>query len=315
MLEIIDAGGLTTIQDTGRRGWRRFGVPASGPMDEFALRAANLLVGNTAEAAALETGGGDLVLRATGDCVIAVAGAGYDLTVNTWKYPLWGSYFVRGGWSIQLGKLDAGMWAYLAVAGGLEAQPVLGSRSTYLRGRFGGMDGRSLLEGDVLNFATPVRAMMEMAGRTLSEVACPRYGVAPVVEVVLGPQHRDFTQESVDAFLSSPYRVSMASDRMGYRLEGPALTQHTNAGAISEGIVSGAIQVPADGAPIVMMADSATTGGYPKIACVIRADQPLLAQCRPGKDEVHFRETNVEAAQQKYRELIRQLNAGITEAE
>ncbi len=177
MLEVIDAGGLTTIQDAGRQGWRRFGVPASGPMDEFALCAANLLVGNTAEAAALETGGGDLVLRATRDCVIGVTGAGYDLTVNTWKYPLWGSYFVRGGWSIQLGKLNAGMWAYLAVAGGLEAQPVLGSRATYLRGRFGGMDGRSLLEGDTLDLATPGRDLMEMAGRTLSEAACPTYGV------------------------------------------------------------------------------------------------------------------------------------------
>ena len=152
MLEVVEAGGLATLQDAGRLGWRRFGVPAAGPMDAFAFRAANLLAGNPEDAAALEIGAGDLVLRAAYDCVIAVTGAGYQLSVGPWDFPLWSSYFVRGGWSIRFSKTGFGMWAYVAIAGGFDMPQVLGSRSTYLRGRFGGLDGR------MLHRATPCKA-------------------------------------------------------------------------------------------------------------------------------------------------------------
>src|SRR6185436_9058321 len=141
-LEVIDVSGLATIQDSGRTGWRRFGVPASGPMDRFAFRAANALAGNTATDAAIEIGLGDITFRALHNCVIAVEGVGYALTVYIRDFPIWSSYYVRAGWTVRFNKLDSGMWAYLAISGGVQSQLVLGSRSTYLRGHFGGRDGR-----------------------------------------------------------------------------------------------------------------------------------------------------------------------------
>ena len=179
MLEVLEADGLATVQDEGRLGWRRYGVPAAGPMDAFAFRAANLLAGNEEDAAALEVGAGDLVLRATYDCVVAVTGAGYQLSVGPWDFTLWGSYFVRGGWTIRLNKLGFGMWAYVAVAGGLDAPRVLGSRSTYMRGRFGGMEGRLLQAGDELKIERPTRGLMEAAGRALNEEGAARVSVVP----------------------------------------------------------------------------------------------------------------------------------------
>ena len=315
MLEVIEAGGLVTLQDMGRTGWRRFGVPASGPMDEFAHRGANLLIGNAPAAATLEIGAGDLMLRAGHDHVIAAGGAGYELTVNEWTFPLWGSYFVRSGWVIQLRKTAGGMWAYLAIAGGFEATPVLGSRSTYLRGRFGGVGGRPLSEGDVLRSVEAPRSMMETAGRALRTEAVPSYGAIPTIDVIPVSQEDNFAPGSVESLFASTFRVSGASDRMGYRLEGPLLACRGSAELISEGIAPGAIQVPPDGAPIVLMADSATAGGYPNIGCVVRADMPLLAQRRPGKDEVRFRPASVEEAQEKYRRMLQRLTTAIVEAE
>ncbi len=315
MFEVIEAGGLATVQDLGRMRWRRYGVPGSGPMDAYAFRAANLLAGNPADAAALEIGGGELVLRALYDCVIAVTGAGYGLSIYVWDFPLWSSYFVRGGWTVRLRQAGFGMWAYLAVCGGMEAAAVLGSRSTYLRGRFGGHEGRSLQAGDTQPGATSPQHLMEAAGRTVIEEARPPYHEAPTVDVILGPQHEHFTDEGLQTFLSSSYRVSTYSDRMGYRLDGPRLRPRGSADMISEGMAGGSIQVPADGNPIVMMADCATTGGYPKIASVISADLPLLAQCTPGKDEVRFRQTTVAAAQKKYRLMLEKLEMGVIKSE
>jgi biotin-dependent carboxylase-like uncharacterized protein len=314
MFEVLEASGLITIQDLGRIGWRRFGVPVSGPMDALAFQAANLLVGNSSNAAALEIGSGDLVLRSLQDCVIAVAGTGYSLSVYTWTFPLWDSCFVRSGWTIRLQKSGFGMWAYLAVAGGFENEAVLGSHSTYLRGHFGGHDGRLLQAGDVLECKTPAHPLMELSARTLIEDARPAYQESPVVEVIPGPQKERFEDKSIETFLSSPYKLSLSSDRMGYRLEGPRLHHLGGADLTSEGMTMGAVQVPADEQPIVMMADCATAGGYPKIASIISADLPLLAQCTPGKDRVRFRETTVEAAQEKYRALMQKMKNGIVDS-
>jgi antagonist of KipI len=311
MLEAIELSGLATIQDLGRRGWRRFGVPLSGPMDAFAFQAANLLAGNSSEAAAIEIGGGEIALRANQDCVIATAGAGYSLSVYNWEFSLWDSCFVRAGWTVRLKKNGIGMWAYLAVAGGFDIAPILNSRSTYLRGHFGGLDGRLLQSGDLLKIGTVELPLMDLSARTLIEDARPAYDESPTVEVILGPQQEYFTADSIETFLSSSYRISTTSDRMGYRLEGAPLTHLRGADLISEGMNIGSIQVPADGQPIVMMADCATTGGYSKIASVIRADLPLLAQGTPGKDSVRFRETTVEAAQEKYRVTMEKMKNGI----
>jgi antagonist of KipI len=315
MLEVKEVSGIATVQDGGRTGWRRFGVPSSGPMDVFALQAANLLAGNSPNAAALEIGSGDMVLRAAYDCVIAVAGAGHDLSVAIWDFAPWSSCLVRSGWTIRLSQSGSGMWSYLALAGGIEVRPILGSRSTYLRGHFGGFEGRLLKAGDVLRRGRYAPALIELSARTLAEEARPVYDGSPTVEVIPGPQAENFGPESMETFLSNPYKVSLSSDRMGYRFEGPRLSLSGGADITSEGLIAGAVQVPADGLPIVMMADCATAGGYPKIATVISADLPLLAQCTPGRDEVRFRSTTIEAAQEKYRRKMNQLKTGIVSAE
>ncbi len=314
-LEILEVNGLAAIQDSGRMGWRKFGVPASGAMDSFALHAANLLAGNEANCAAIEIGLGDITLRALHDCVVAVTGAGFSLSVYIWDFPLWSSCYVRGGWTIRLDKLHSGMWAYLAISGGVQTPLTLGSRSTYLRGAFGGLDGRQLQAGDVLRSGIPSRSLTELAARTLPEEARPSYSDDPVVDVIMGPQTDYFTDASLQTFLTGEYSVSATSDRMGYRLEGAALTHRGSTELISEGMTRGSIQIPSSGQPIVMMADCPTTGGYPKIGTVASADLPLLAQCVPGKSRIRFRETTVVKAQNKYRRMMRGLTNNIVESE
>ncbi len=222
---------------------------------------------------------------------------------------------MRSGWTVRISQSGFGMWSYLALAGGIEVRPVLGSRSTYLRGHFGGFDGRLLQAGDILRRGRLRPALMERAACTLAEEARPVYHASPTVEVIPGPQAERFGPECMQTFLSNPYKVSHSSDRMGYRFEGPRLSLPGGADLTSEGLVAGAVQVPADGLPIVMMADCATAGGYPKIASVISADLPLLAQCTPGRDEVRFRSTTIEAAQEKYRCKMNMLKMGIVRAE
>jgi antagonist of KipI len=312
-LEVVELSGLATIQDSGRIGWRKFGVPTSGPMDAFAFHAANKLAGNDSSCAAIEIGLGDITLRALQDCVVAVAGVGYGVSIYVWDFPLWSSYYVRAGWTIRLTKQDAGMWACLAIAGGVQTQPVLDSVSTNLRGRFGGINGRQLQVGDVLRSGTPSHSLNELAARTLPLDARPAYSDNPTVDFVMGPQEEYFTAESIATFMSQEYSVSQTSDRMGYRLEGAALQHRSKAELISEGMTMGAIQVPSNGQPIMMMADSPTTGGYPKIGTVASADLPLLAQCVPGRSKIRFRETTVTKAQKKYRELMSWLERVVEE--
>lgn len=307
-LKVIELGGLATIQDAGRNGWRKFGVPASGPIDVFAFRAANALAGNPGDRAVIEIGLGDVTFQAAQDCVIAVTGVGYHLSIYIWDFPLWGSFFVRAGWKISLSKIDKGMWAYLAVHGGIQTEPVLGSRSTYLRGVLGGLEGRQLQAGDVISMSAVSHASYQLAACTLPEEARPKYNDRPIIDVIMGPQMDYFTNESIETFLASEYSISLTSDRMGYRLEGPQLTHRGKTELISEGMTFGAIQVPSNGQPIVMMADCPTTGGYPKIGAVASADLALLAQCVPNKSRIRFRETTVEDAREKYRELMKGLD-------
>jgi len=312
-LEVIDVNGLATIQDSGRKGWRRFGVPISGPMDGFAFQAANMLVGNSENEAVIEIGLGDITFRALHDCVISVAGTGYGLSIYVWDFPLWSSYYVRSGWTIRLNKTDDGMWAYLAASGGVQTQPTLGSRSTYLRGRFDGLAGRQLQSGDVVSTGSLSHSSYELAARTFREEARPAYTQSPTIDVVMGPQTRYFTHKSIEIFLSSEYSVSLTSDRMGYRLEGSPLAHRKKTELISEGMTFGAIQVPSNGQPIVIMADGPTTGGYPKLGTVASADLPLLVQCVPNKSRIRFRETTVAKAQKKYRELMKGLGKIVEE--
>jgi biotin-dependent carboxylase-like uncharacterized protein len=278
-------------------GYERFGVPVSGAMDAFALRAANALVGNEANVAALEMALDGVALTATAGCVLAVtAPFECEVYVNGRALPTWTALYVRARQTVEVTKGPG--YAYLAVSGGIAVPRVLGSRSTYLRGGFGGIEGRALQAGDGLP-PGPARDPFSFAGRALAEAHRLPYRPQPEIEVSLGPQHDHFGEATREVFLDAPFSLTNEADRMGFRLSGPVIAP-TRADLISEPMPLGAIQVPASGQPLVMMADRPTTGGYPKIATVIRADVPLLAQCAPGK-AVRFRAVSVETAQQKYR--------------
>ncbi len=306
-LEVLSGGLLTTVQDLGRRGYERYGVPVAGAMDPFALRAANSLVGNPPDAAALEITLVGPTLRATDKCLIAVTGADLSLRVNGMELPPWMAIFVRKGWIIEFGGRKSGCRAYLAAAGGIDVTPVLGSRSTYLNGGFGGFEGRALCQGDLIPLGQASFHLSSVAGRSFPATFIPNYSDAPEIHVVLGPQDDYFTDEGLATFLSGEYFVDSTSDRMGYRLKGPEIVHQGATGIISDGIPLGAVQIPPDRQPIVMMADRQTIGGYPKIATVISSDIPLLAQCLPGQDTVRFKAISVDEAQLRYRRMIKAL--------
>lgn len=299
MLEVIDVSGLVTFQDSGRQGFASYGVPTSGPMDWFAYRAANVLVGNSSNATVIEVGLGEVVFRAKRNCVLAVTGAGFEVLNYVWTFPLWTSFFVRAGWVVHVKKKSGGNWAYLAVAGGFELDSILGSHSTYVRGGL----GRAMQAGDILQTGKPSSELLKLAARNFPVEEYMAYSQSPVIEVIPGPQDERFTEEGCHTFLNSEYRLSASFDRMGYRLDGSPVHHSAGADLISEGMTMGSVQVPANGQPIVMMADSPTTGGYPKIASVVKTSLPLLAQCESGVSKIRFKEITVEEAQAKYRKL------------
>jgi biotin-dependent carboxylase-like uncharacterized protein len=283
MLEVLEPGLLTTVQDAGRRRWARYGVPPSGPLDAVAFTAANALVGNPPDAAALEITLTGPTLRVSRECLIAVCGATFDLWVGTLPVPTWHAVYMRAGRIITFGARRSGARAYLAISGGIALSPFLGSQATYLPGGFGGLDGRALRAGDRIPLGgTARRDLPWHAGRVWPVDRRPPYTPHPTLRVVLGPQDDYFTAEGVATFLNGVYRITPEADRMGARLQGPSIAHRGPTGIVSDGVVTGSVQVPPDGQPIVMLADHQTTGGYPKIATVLRADLPLLAQCLPG---------------------------------
>jgi biotin-dependent carboxylase-like uncharacterized protein len=315
-LRMVAPGALTTVQDQGRLGYARFGVPQSGPMDPFALRAANDLVGNPAGTAGLEFALDAPVLKMDADGLVAGAGCGWSMRIGGRAVGLWRAARVFGGETIEFIPQGMPGWGYLAVLGGIDVPPVMGSRATYLRGRFGGFGGRSLLEGDVLPVGEmPSAGAMRRAGRWLPPEGRPHYAPNPLIPVLPGPQLDAFTPEALQTLLSAEYRVSATSDRMGYRLTGPRLEHTGSADLISEPLPWGALQVPADGLPMAMMADRPTTGGYPKIAVVARAGLPLLAQAMPGQGQVRFRTVNLAEARSMYAAQLAALVGGIEEDE
>lgn len=305
-LTVLEAGPLVTVQDLGRLGYQRFGVPTSGAMDGLAIRAANELVCNPWNAACLEIGLGGLVVIANDPCVIAVTGRGVDLLIEDRPLRTWSAIFVRSGWKIELARQAWG-WAYLAVAGGVDVSPVLGSRSTYLRGGFGGYNGRALQADDVL----PVGQSRSGAEIAVREMKPYDYEDNLTADVILGPQTDRFTESAIQTLLTAEYAITLESDRMGYRLQGEAISHNQGADIISDGIVTGAIQVPQNGQPILMMSDHATTGGYTKIATMTTLDTWRAAQCAPGQGKIRFRATSVESAQQRYREVLGKLRSSI----
>ncbi len=307
-IEILAPGLLTTVQDLGRYGQQRYGVPVAGAMDAFALRAANALVGNPPDAPALEMtlAGPSLLFNA--DSLIAITGADLEPVLHTpdleaWRAPLSMALYVRRGSRLEFMGRQSGCRAYLAVAGGIIVPRVMGSASTYMTGAFGGYRGRALQVGDHIPVGASTRHLPTLAGRSLRSGDHPPYAEHPTVRVVLGPQDDYFTVEAVDALLSEAYSISTTSDRMGLRLQGPPLVHRGAPEIISNGMTLGAIQVPPNAQPIILTADRQTVGGYPVIATVIRADMPLLAQCVPGVSRVRFQSVTLEQARSAYRTM------------
>jgi antagonist of KipI len=286
IIDVLDGGMLTTVQDLGRFGYQRYGVPTSGALDLFSLRAANRIVGNPDEAAGLEITLVGPRLRFVAPATLALTGADLGARLDGRPVPCWESVAVEPGSTLAFAGAQDGIRGYLAVAGGVDVPRVLGSRSTYTRSKLGGVEGRPLRPGDALHVEGP-RPVVLGGSRRLPEGGRPAWGHAQRLRVVLGPQDDRFTPEGIRTFLSSTYTVSPQSDRMGYRLAGPVIAHARGADIVSDGTPFGAVQVAGDGAPIVLLADRGTAGGYTKIATVIGPDIPRLAQAAPG-DTVTF---------------------------
>jgi len=302
MMTVLKPGMLSTFQDLGRSGWQHLGVPVSGAMDARAHRLANLLVGNDAHTATLEITLLGPQLRFDAPACFALAGADLTATLNGQAAALHRPLMARAGDVLAWGPRRQGVRAYLAMHGGWQLEHIMGSCATNLRSGFGGWHGRALAKGDVLPLRTTFATdKLDMLADVLwqQRIYLPgTLGLAPrrSLRILPGPHWQAFNAESQRALAQHPYRIGTASDRMGYRLEGPQLALTAPLQIISEGIGAGTVQVPADGAPIILMADRQTTGGYPKIAHVASVDLPQLAQLAPG-EQLCFEIITLDAAQ------------------
>jgi antagonist of KipI len=320
-LTILRSGLLTTVQDLGRYGYQKDGILVSGAMDAAALRIANLLVGNVEDAAGLEITLLGPRIRFEADHLVALTGGNLSPTIQGQPVGLNRLVGVGAGTELAFGAPIAGSRAYLAVAGGLDVVPVLGSRSTYLRAGFGGLHGRAVQAGDVLHVAAPTSA-----GQQLNQLITKKRGAAAWmqanwqanpqpyppqtpqrVRAICGPEYEQFTVSSQRAFWEQPFTVTPQADRMGYRLQGPALARTTSAELLSSAVTFGTVQVPTGGQAIVLLADHQTTGGYPRLAQVITADFSALAQLRPGQ-VFRFEQVSLAEAQTLYLAQERRLH-------
>jgi antagonist of KipI len=299
-LRVITPGMLTTIQDLGRWGWQGRGVPVAGPMDPRSHRLANTLAGNETDAAAIEMTIVGPEVEFDDERIAAVSGADFEITVDSRAMPVNAPFAVSAGSTLRVGTHRRGARAYLAIAGGIAVPPVLNSRSTHLPSAMGGLEGRPLRAGDRLPLGKRGR---ESFSGVLTARKRPESGLfssakmTPVpfflpdghatVRILPGPQLDRFAPEAFDVLQSAPFVVDAASNRMGYRLRGPMLRHAGDGEMLSDAATLGALQVPAAGQPILLMADRQTTGGYPSIATVISADIGLAGQLAPG-DSISF---------------------------
>lgn len=296
MITVNKAPPYLAIQDVGRGGFLAAGVPRGGAMDSFAIQAANLMVGNDSSAAALEWALGGGTLTFAQPLLIALAGATVRATLGGRSIAPCTTVRVKAGDSLEIEQFVTGRFLYVAVTGGVDVAPLLGSRSTYLPGHFGGLNGRLIKTGDEL----PVGASTHSApdGFHCAAELMPRYE-SDTVHVTRGPQAELFTENVFHTLSESTHRISSASDRTGYKIDGPSIG--ASPGSLpSEAACPGAIQVPGDGHPIILMADAPTVGGYPKIAVVSAADMPIVAQRRPG-ETLRFEVVTIEQTQKAFR--------------
>ncbi|HTK03045.1 MAG TPA: biotin-dependent carboxyltransferase family protein [Bordetella sp.] len=311
MIRVLKPGALSQLQDLGRYGHQRFGVPVNGVMDEWAHRLANILVGNPEDTATLECTLTGPTLRFMHDRLIALSGADFQARVEDMPVPLNQPLLVRAGATLSFGERRRGARVYLAVRGGFDVPVVMDSRSTFLRGGYGGFQGRALARGDTLPLCA-ADAGYPGATRLLVQCGTPfvsaalfdppiSTGALDALRVMPAAQWDAFTDDARTAFRDQAYTIDSRSDRMGYRLNGPGLALERPMEVVSEAVAFGTVQVPPDGNPIVLMADRQSAGGYPKIAYVASVDLPLLAQALPG-DTVRFSVITLDQAQALYLE-------------
>ena len=302
MLKMIRAGLYSSIQDGGRAGQRQSGISLCGALDTPSLATANLLVGNDANMAALEITLGQVAIEFERDCWFALTGAACEARLD--DKPVWVGWRMaaKAGQHLVLKTPQYGIRSYLAVAGGIDVPVVMGSRSTDLKVGIGGLEGRRLQDGDRLKLGNASRQFKAVRG------------VKPLplsnrIRALPGPEYQEFDTASQGAFWRSPWQLSPQSNRMGYRLQGQPLKRTTDREMLSHGLLPGVVQVPHNGQPIVLMNDAQTTGGYPRIACIIDADMYQLAQIPLGQP-IHFIPCTLEEAlkaradQQRYLEQL-----------
>jgi antagonist of KipI len=302
VFQVLKPGLFATVQDLGRYGCLKYGVPISGAMDTFSLFAANLLVANDPNDACLEITLIGPELQALTTTQIAITGGIASPKINGQSVPMWETLAMQEGDVISFGKTENGCRMYLSIRGGINTPLVLGSRSTYVRGGLGGI-GRQLITGDTIE---GFEASSLEAKLIMPEELVPQFTNHFVAHVILGPQEDMFTERGIHTFLSNPYKVTPEADRMGYRLEGQTVEHKGKADIISDALLPGAVQVPKSGKPIVIMRDAQTTGGYPKIAVVISSDVSMLGQAKPN-DTIEFSKVTIKEAHEKVREHFRLL--------
>jgi antagonist of KipI len=293
---VFRAGFLTSVQDLGRTGYRQFGVSLSGALDVFALRVANLLVGNDELAAGLEITFGGLQLQFADERIVAWCGGDFDVQIESRSLPAGHATRLQACEELKFGRPQIGCRSWLAISGGVDVPIVLGSRSTDLRANFGGFRGRILRDGDVLQLGarpgSPIPATERISSWSASKPWSQTAVSTPVLRFVRGVAWDLFNDLTIQRFTSEAFAVSNDSDRMGVRLDGPELRRDNNVDLISEAVAPGTIQVPSGGKPILLLGDCQTIGGYPKIAHVITVDLGIAAQLRAG-DHVRFSEVSL----------------------
>lgn len=308
-IEIVKSGMLATIQDLGRHGYQRFGVNCNGTMDESSARVANILVGNLETEAVIELTLFGSSIKFTSPHLIAICGGDMHPYINNQPVDMWQPLVVEAGSTLTFAQYRAGCRVYVAVAGGLAGDKVLGSYSTSLRAKVGGFKGRTLKAGDTIQVKKilPKSLAYKLWRKVEKEVKlnyhvqhfAHAYEEVTTVRYIKGPDFDNMTEESKQNWQQAIWTIDAQSDRMGYRLVGEQLQWEVREEKISEGVVHGTVQLPANGQPIILLADRQTVGGYPKIAVIASKDISLLGQMQPGQ-KLKFEEITLAEAEQLY---------------